>query len=121
MKRTVLALVLSLMVIGAGVLLAQPGQRGMFDPNKMTGGVIKSIDAKAMTITVERMNRETGEATTDIIYCTDKTTYKKDGNDAKFSDFKEGDRVRATGERKDGKFMADEVMSGGGRRRPGGN
>ena len=102
-------------LLSASMLLAQEG-RPRFDPNKMTGGAIKTIDAKAMTFEVERMNRQTGETTTDTIYCTDKTTYQKDGNEAKFSDFKEGDRIRAMGERKDGKFWADSVMSGGGRR-----
>ncbi|MBZ5538483.1 MAG: hypothetical protein LAO31_21270 [Acidobacteriia bacterium] len=105
---------LALMLCSAFAYAQQGRGPGMqFDPNKMTGGEIKAIDAKAMTYEVERVNRQTGDTTKDTIYCTDKTAFKKDGNDAKFTDFKVGDRIRANGERKDGKFMADQVMSGG--------
>jgi Cu/Ag efflux protein CusF len=102
-------------VLSSALVYAQQGRRpGMqFDPNKMTGGEIKNIDAQAMTFEVERVNRQSGETSKDTIYCTDKTSYMKDGNEAKFADFKVGDRIRANGERKDGKFMADHVMSGG--------
>lgn len=126
MKRnlTIAVLVVAVLwLMGAAVLLAQPpeGQRMPMDPNKNTGGEIKKIDAKAMTFEVERTNRQSGDVSKDTVYCTDKTTFKKDGNDAKFADFKEGDRIRAMGERKNGKFMADQVMTGGGRRPPSGN
>lgn len=126
MKKNLTIAVLVIAVVwlmGAEVLMAQPpeGQRMQFDPNKRTGGEIKKIDAKAKTFEVERTNRQTGEVSKDTVYCTDKTTFKKEGNDAKFSDFKEGDRIRATGERTDGKFMADQVSSGGARRPPSGN
>jgi hypothetical protein len=114
MKRIVVGAMLVALVLLAGstLLMAQEGgQRPAFDPNKNSGGEIKSIDATAMTFSVERVNRRTGETTQDVIYCNDKTTYEKDGNSAKFSDFKVGDRVRATGERKDGKFWADKVST----------
>lgn len=101
-----------IMMLSTAFLYAQEGgPRRQFDPNKMSGGEIKKIDADAKTFDVERVNRQTGETSKDTIYCTDKTVFKKDGADAKFSDFKVGDRIRATGERKDGKFMADEVSN----------
>lgn len=113
-------LLIAVLVLSSGLLLAQwGGQRPKFDPNKFAGGVIKKVDSNAKTFEVERANRETGGTVKDTIYCTDKTTFMKDGNNAAFSDFKEGDRVRAFGERKDGKFTATEVKSGG-HRRPGG-
>jgi Ni/Co efflux regulator RcnB len=114
MKKVLISVALLLFVC-TSIAMAQPpggrGQRMPFDPNKMAAGEVKKIDATAMTFDVERTNRETNEVTKDTIYCTEKTTYKKDGNDAKFADFIVGDRIRATGDRKDGKFMADTVMS----------
>lgn len=123
MKRTQIllgVLLIAVMVLSSGLLLAQgEGRRPPFDPNKFAGGVIKKVDSNAKTFEVERVNRETGETVKDTIYCTDKTTFTKDDNGVAFSDFKEGDRVRAFGERKDGKFIAAQVKSGG-HRRPGG-
>jgi Ni/Co efflux regulator RcnB len=114
MKRVLIGVALLLFVC-TSIAMAQPpaggGQRMPFDPNKMARGEVKKIDAKAMTFDVERTNRQSGEVTKDTVYCTEKTTYKKDGNDAKFADFKVGDRINAMGERKDGKFTADTVMS----------
>jgi Ni/Co efflux regulator RcnB len=110
MKKVLIGVALLLFVC-TSIAMAQPGQRMPFDPNKMAAGEVKRIDGKAMTYDVERTIRETGEVTKDTIHCTEKTTYKKDGNDAKFEDFKVGDRIRAMGERKDGKFWADTVSS----------
>jgi Cu/Ag efflux protein CusF len=114
MKKVLIGVALLLFVF-TSIAMAQPpaggGQRMPFDPNKMAAGEVKKIDGKAMTYDVERTIRETGEVTKDTIYCTARTTYKKDGNDAKFEDFKVGDRIRANGERKDGKFTADTVST----------
>jgi Cu/Ag efflux protein CusF len=117
MKRTqiqlgVFLLIIAALVLSPVLLLAQgEGKHPPFDPNKFTGGVIKKIDSQAKTFEVERVNHQTEETVQDTIYCTDKTTFKKDEKEAAFSDFKEGDRVRGFGERKDGKFVATRVMS----------
>ncbi|MDD5544237.1 MAG: DUF5666 domain-containing protein [Acidobacteriia bacterium] len=114
MKRFVVGTMLVALVLltSSAILSAQEGgQRPAFDPNKMTGGEIKSIDATALTFAVERVNRRTGETTQDTIYCNDKTAFEKDGAAAKFADFKVGDRVRASGDRKDGKFWAEKVST----------
>ncbi len=66
MKRvsmTLTGLLTAALLLSAGLLVAQQG-RMQFDPDKMTGGVIKKIDANAMTFEVERTNRRTGETST---------------------------------------------------------
>lgn len=119
-QRLVWGVFLGMWLLGAmAVLFAQQGgdvSRPPFDPNKVIGGEIKKINADKKSFDVERLNRRTGETVQDTVYCTEKTVYQKEGAEAKFSDFKEGDRVFANGERKERKFIADRVVTGRPRR-----
>src|SRR4051812_100523 len=52
------------------------------------------------------------EGKTETVKVSDATKYRRDGQDAKFADFKVGDRVMVAGEQKDGVWVAEMMASG---------
>jgi hypothetical protein len=83
-----------------------PGGRGMRDmQGRGTFGVITAISGDTLTL-------EGREGKTETVKVTSATNYRREGQDAKFADFKVGDRVGVMGEQKDGVWVAQMVGSG---------
>jgi hypothetical protein len=80
-------------------------QRGQLMTGRGTFGAITEIKGDTLTL-------EGREEKTETVKVSDATKYRREGQDAKFADFKVGDRVFVAGELKDGVWTAQMVGSG---------
>jgi hypothetical protein len=88
---------------------SEGGRRMRNMEGRGTFGAITEIKGDTLTL-------QGREGKTETVKVSDATKYRREGQDAKFADFKVGDRVMVAGEQKDGVWIAEMVGSG----RPGG-
>jgi hypothetical protein len=113
----VMILVLAAMAQDGPPQGGQAGEGGRRMRNMEGRGTFGAItEIKGDTLTLQGR-----EGKPETVKVSDATKYRREGQDAKFADFKVGDRVMVAGEQKDGVWLAQVVASGRpGVGRPGG-
>ncbi|MGH7868294.1 MAG: DUF5666 domain-containing protein, partial [Candidatus Dormibacteraceae bacterium] len=89
------------------------GQIAAFQSGDRTLGRVVSINGNEVNVENPFQGQQV------VVEVTDQTEFSRDGQTITLKDLKVGDGIMAIGERKDGKFVAQRVLTGNMRRRGG--